>query len=221
MSYVNDKTMVFDDPHYNAITAARLGHLASLQLPIYGKSVVDLGCGIGRLSEFFALHGCNVLGLDGREDNIAQFRSFYPHLRAEVADLEGEDWLNYGKFDIVFCYGLLYHLADPFRFIRNAYQACGEMMLIETCITPSSEMICKLVAENSLDNSQALHAVGNRPSPSYVAFCLKRSGFAHVYTPIHKPMHSQFHGEGQWGLIRDIFIATKTPLANDKLSLIE
>jgi len=99
----------FDRPSYVDVTEARLAHLRSLNLPIAGKTVIDLGCGIGRLSEFFVEQGCDVFCVDGREDNIQQLKKLYPNRKTAIVDLETEDISKYGTFDIVFCYGILYH----------------------------------------------------------------------------------------------------------------
>ncbi|MGG1664130.1 class I SAM-dependent methyltransferase [Brevibacillus sp. NRS-1366] len=226
--YINVKTAVFDMQGYLEITNARLSHLASLQLQLSGKSIVDVGCGTGRLTEFLVGQGANVFGVDGREDNIQQMRIFYPHVKAEVVDLETDDLLKYGPFDIMFCYGILYHLSDPLHFIKNAEKLCSDMILIETCITDAVEPICKIVVEDGTNNSQSIHHAGSRPSPAYVIFCLKKAGFPFIYEPIEKPAHPEFHYTKQNNyeshqnghLIREIFIASKKPLDHGRLVLV-
>lgn len=226
--YINEKTAVFDVPGYLEITKARLAHLASMKLHFSGKSIIDVGCGTGRLTEFLVGQGGNVFGVDGRADNIQQLRIFYPNIRAEVVDLETDDLLKYGPFDIVFCYGILYHLSDPLHFISKAYKVCNDMMLIETCITDALEPVCKIEMEDGNNNSQSIHNAGSRPSPAYVIFCLKKAEFPFIYTPRKKPAHPDFlysrqnnYASYQNGhLIREIFIASKKPLDNDQLLLI-
>lgn len=226
--YINQNTVVFDLPGYLEITKARLDHLASMKLPLSGRSVIDVGCGTGRLTEFLRQQGANVFGVDGREDNIRQMRLFYPAVGAEVVDLETDDLLKYGPFDIVFCYGILYHLCDPLHFITNAERICGDMMLIETCITDAREPLCKLEAEDGRNYSQSIHDVGSRPSPAYVIFCLKKAGFPFVYTSKRKPAHPDFLYQKKYNyessrngrLLREIFIASRTPVKNNGLVLI-
>lgn len=226
--YINEKTTVFDVPGYLEITNARLAHLASMKIPLSGKSIIDVGCGTGRLTEFLVGQGANVFGVDGREDNIQQMQMFYPNVKAEVMDLETDDLLKYGPFDIVFCYGILYHLSDPLHFIKNAEKVCNGMILIETCITDALESVCKIVMEDGTNNSQSIHHAGSRPSPSYVIFCLKKAGFPFIYEPREKPAHPDFlytkqnnYASYQNGhLIREIFIASKKTLDNDRLVLV-
>lgn len=216
---------IFDQPYYSDITEARIQHLKSLGLPLAGKSVIDVGCGIGRLSVFFTELGCKVFCVDGRLENIQKLRKLYPSCKSAVVDLETHQILEYGDFDIVFCYGLLYHLSDPFGFLKNAYKICNEMMIIETCITDVDIPVLCLVEENQNNATQALRPIGCRPSPSYVTTCLKLCGFKYVYTPIKLPEHIQFQYkrindfsyQKNGNLIRDIFIASNKEIENSKL----
>lgn len=222
---IAEKVVAFDNPHYAGITEARLQHLESLGLTFSGKTVIDVGCGVGRLSEFFVQQGCDVFCVDGRPENIHRLKSFYPNRKAEVVDLETDEVLKYGGFDIVFCYGILYHLADTFSFLRRTYRICNEMMIIETCITDAEDMVLRLVPEDQKDVTQSLGNHGCRPSPSYVVACLRKSGFKHVYNPIHLPNHAEFQYQRSNDYsylkkgrpIRDIFIASHHPVKSQQL----
>jgi len=215
----------FDVPHYEEITRARLEHLGSLGLPVAGKRVLDLGAGIGRLAEFFVEQGCDVLCVDARPENIAKLRELYPQRKAAVVDLEKDDLRGLGEFDVVFCYGLLYHIVDVLGMLKKAAGVCKEMMLIETCIAPVHTNALFLVRENPRDVTQAMCGFGSRPSPMYVTTCLKLCGFTHLYAPRQLPRHPQFQyrllkNPGRWNpkrLTRDVFIATRQPLDNPNL----
>jgi SAM-dependent methyltransferase len=215
---------LFDQPFYRAITQARLSHMATLDLPLEGRSVIDVGCGIGRLSEFFVERGCDVFCVDGREENIELLRREYPGRRAAVVDVEGDDLLAHGQFDVFFCYGLLYHLAEPFGFIRRAAEISRELMVIETCICDADEHVSFLVRDPQ-DPTMALEEIGSRPSPAYVATALRASGFEHVYSPRHAPDHPDFQYRRLSDLsyfrdghaLRDIFVAAREPLDSPAL----
>ena len=210
---------LFDQPFYREITDARLEHLATLGLPVEGRSVIDVGCGIGRLSEFFVSRGCDVLCVDGREDNIAQLRAQYPERRAAVVDVETDELVAHGSFDVVFCYGLLYHLSDPLAFLGRAATICRELMIVETCITDSEERVLFLVDDPD-DPTMSLSRVASRPSPAYVVASLRLSGFEHVYSPIRLPRHKDFEYERRNDMshlrdgnaMRDVFVASRTAL---------
>lgn len=210
---------LFDQPFYREITEARLEHLATLGLPIEGRSVIDVGSGIGRLSEFFAARGCDVLCVDGREDNIAQLRAHYPERRAAVVDVETDELVAHGSFDVVFCYGLLYHLSDPLAFLGRAATICRELMIVETCITDSEERVLFLVDDPD-DPTMSLSRVASRPSPAYVVASLRLSGFEHVYSPVRLPRHKDFEYERRNDMshlrdgnaMRDVFVASRAAL---------
>ena len=50
----------FHSWHYLRHNARRLEHLASLQIPIRGKSVLEIGAGIGDHSSYYLDRGCTV-----------------------------------------------------------------------------------------------------------------------------------------------------------------
>ncbi len=210
---------LFDQGFYRDITAARLEHLAALDLPLAGRSVIDVGCGIGRLSEFFVERGCDVLCVDGRAENIEQLRRLYPERRAAVVDVTTDQLLEHGSFDVVFCYGLLYHLTDPLAFLRSAASICRELMIVETCITDSDQRVAFLVDDPD-DPTMALNRVASRPSPAYVATGLRLAGFEHVYSPASLPRHRDFDYTRRNDLahlrdgnvMREIFVASRREL---------
>lgn len=224
-SDVNSQAPIFDQEFYNDITDARLQHLKSLSLPFSGKSVIDVGCGIGRFSTFFEEQECDVFCADGRAENIEKLRELYPSRKCAVVDVESPDILTYGIFDVVFCYGLLYHLADPFGFIKSTSKICREMIIIETCILDAKEPVLRLVMEDQQNVTQSLHPMGCRPSASYVITCLRLSGFEYIYKPVTLPDHPQFKYKlrndysylKRGHLIRDIFIASRCKITNASL----
>src|ERR1700722_3897891 len=110
---------VFDSQDALAINRARLAHLESLGLPLSGKSVLDAGCGVGHLAQFFVERGCRTVCVDARSENIDRLRMLYPHSEAAVANVETDRLADFGVFDIVFCYGLLYHVANPVAALGN------------------------------------------------------------------------------------------------------
>ena len=66
----------------------------------------------------------NVLALEGREVNLrkARFvRELFAVKNAEFAqaNLESSDLAQFGKFDAVFCSGLMYHLPEPWKLIAQ------------------------------------------------------------------------------------------------------
>lgn len=207
------------------INQARLAHLESLGLPIAGKTVLDVGSGVGHLAQFFVSKGCRVICLDGRPENIARLRELYPNLEAYVANVETEPLERFGTFDIVFAYGLLYHLENPLAALRNMASACRELLLLETMVCDHHLPVMRIEDEVPAYD-QALKGLGHRPSPSYVVLALNRVGFPFVYAAKKPPEHIdfQFRWKSNLDLWRDghtlrcIFIASRAALHNPNLS---
>lgn len=67
-----------------------------------GESVLDLGCGYGWYTDFFARIGANAVGIDGSEKMIGIARERYPNLKFTLSDIEKPLPYTDGCFDIVF-----------------------------------------------------------------------------------------------------------------------
>jgi 2-polyprenyl-3-methyl-5-hydroxy-6-metoxy-1,4-benzoquinol methylase len=221
----NHDTSPFDAPKSIAINIARLEHLESLQLPIEGKTVLDVGCGPGHLANFFVKKGCDVLCIDGRKDNIDRLKHLYPFLKAMIVDVEKDSIENLGKFQIVFCYGLLYHLENPYSTVQKLFHVCGELLLLETIVCDYDRPLLLMETEPLMVADEALSGIACRPSPSYVTLILTLAGFPYVYSPVRFPAYPDFHFEWKNNLewhrkgnnLRCIFVASKTKLKNKHL----
>lgn len=217
-------TQTFDTSDYIEINRARMIHLASLELPVEKKRVLDVGCGVGHLAQFFVDKGCEVVCVDGRSENIDSLRSRYPGLEAHVANVEMEPLSQLGLFDIVFCYGLLYHLENPLWALRNMASVCKELLLLETIVCDHTLPLVR-IDDESVAFSQALIGVGCRPSPSYVVLAASRAGFPFIYAPKRPPEHKDFQFEWRNDLesrrdgrnLRCVFVVSRTELQNPRL----
>jgi SAM-dependent methyltransferase len=214
----------FDTPEAVAITKARLQHLDSLGLPLANRTVLDVGAGAGHLGSWFADRGCRVTSTDARPESVQRIRELHPALEARVLDVESDQVAELGVFDVVFCYGLLYHLENPLRALRNLTAVCDDLMLIETQICDSPLPVTRLEDEYK-SASQALRGIAQRPSPSYLSMALNRLGFAHVYTAAEPPEHPDYRfglrgdlattRDGH--LLRGVYIASRRPIDNPRL----
>jgi SAM-dependent methyltransferase len=215
---------IFDCPPSVDINAARMKHLDSLGLPLRGTSVLDAGCGVGHLASYFLKIGCDVTCVDGRQENIDRLRQLYPAARVGVFDVQTDSLKPLGSFDVVFSYGLLYHLESPVAALRNMASVCEQILLLETQICDHVLPVLRIEAEPA-SADQALRGLGGRPSPSFIVTVLRNIGFRNVYAPRTPPAHAdfQFHwrGMGATGAggrsFRCVFIASRDPLANEKL----
>src|SRR4051794_35479336 len=97
---VSPEQAVFLTPEALAINEARLCHLASLGLDLAGKTVLEVGGGIGLHTCFFESLGCKVTFTDGRPENVAEVKRRYPHRTTAQLDLDQEtDITRLGSFD--------------------------------------------------------------------------------------------------------------------------
>jgi SAM-dependent methyltransferase len=207
----------FDTDAANELNVARLAHLASLNLPLDGRSVLEVGPGVGRLTGFFLERGCSVVATEARSENLEELRRRMPAVDAREADVE-ESLLHLGSFDVVFCYGLLYHLESPLRALRNMAAVCTDLVLIETMVCDARLPVLRLEDETTSVN-QALRGLAHRPSPSYLALALNRIGFDHVYAATDPPDHPDYRftwvdnmdTARDGALLRGVFVASRTP----------
>lgn len=213
-------------PHYQRINQRRLEHLGSLGLALAGKRVLELGCGVGDLTGFFVDRGCRVHAIDGREENLAVLRGQWAGrggVTCGVKNLDEPGEFSGEPFDVVFCYGLLYHLEHPTRMLDFASRACGPkgVLLLETCVSFGDGVEVNPVAEDAASESQAVGGLGCRPTRPWVMARL-RERFAQVYVPRTQPAHEQFPTDwrsaakpGQ--LSRAVFVASRQAISNPNL----
>ncbi|MBR9727222.1 bifunctional 2-polyprenyl-6-hydroxyphenol methylase/3-demethylubiquinol 3-O-methyltransferase UbiG [Shewanella intestini] len=106
----------------------RLNYIDRTSGGIFGKQVLDVGCGGGILAESMAKIGANVTGLDmGNEPlEVAKLHA----LEAEVAltylknTAEQHRDEHTAQYDVVTCMEMLEHVPDP----QSVIQACCDMV---------------------------------------------------------------------------------------------
>lgn len=213
---------VFTSADAVSINLARMEHLSSLNLNLAGKKILEVGAGIGLLGEFFEKHGCDLTATDSRPENIAELKKRYPHRKAFVLDLEKDiDPRQVGMFDVVFCYGLLYHLSDPEKALRSLSNVCRDMILLETCVTPGNNSAVNVTGERGDVVNQASSHYGCRPTRPFIMDCLRRY-YGHAYITKSQPRHPDF--DTDWTktlpnkLHRSVFIGSTNIISNQLLT---
>lgn len=212
----------FRSDHYTRINQRRLEHLATLGLVKPGMRVLELGAGIGDLTPFFLDRGCEVTLVEGRDENIAICRERYaddPRVDVHQIDLDASDDFAAGgaPWDLVFAYGVLYHLARPGEAIERMARWTGGLLLLETCVTASNAHDTNPVDEDASFASQALHGRGCRPTRAWVLERLA-SAFPHAYAVRTQPNHDEFPTDwsspepSETGLHRAVFVASRAAL---------
>ena len=209
--------------HALQLNARRLEHLASLGLALRERSVLEVGAGVGDLTDFFLDRGCVVRTTDARRNQVAILaRRFAHHPLATVAalDLDPPPGDPLEDHEVVFCYGVLYHLSDPAAALDYLSAGCRDLLLLDTIVGPDDIEGPNLVDEDPAAAGAAVSGRGSRPSRSWVHTQLQ-TRFAHVYVPISQPNHFEYPVD--WSRPspfprRAIFVASRRPLSTPQLS---
>jgi hypothetical protein len=212
----------FRSTEYLRHNQRRQEHLASLGLPLAGKTVLETGAGIGDHSTFFLDRGCPMVISDGRPANVAYLKKRFPLQRVELLDLDAPPGFQ-APSQIVYCYGTLYHLAKPAEALEYLSKNCQELLLLETCVSFGAQEEMNPVREPRHQVSQAVSGYGCRPTRAWIYSQLKKH-FSYVYLPASQPWHEQFptnwteSAAADGRLTRAVFIASRTPVENPNLS---
>jgi SAM-dependent methyltransferase len=211
---------IFDQSHYDVLNAARDATVDGILPDLIGrlglKTALDLGCGLGHYAEILHKYGLDVLAVDGRAENVEEARRRYPYLKFQVADAQDPALTNFGKFDLVFCFGLLYHLENPFRVIRGIEKLAVKLTLIEGIVYPSPEPVMVLMDENH-GADQGLNFMAFYPSETCLVKMLRRAGFLECYTPNRMPNHPEYQVGGNGFRRRTVLAASKVPVNSASL----
>ncbi len=200
----------------------RLEHLASLGLALAHKSVLEIGAGVGDHSTFYLDRECSVLITEGRYENLAQLQIRYVNEpKARVKFLDVDQPFNLAQqFEVVHCYGLLYHLNNPLNAIKQLAEHTEGLLILETCVSYGNEAEINPVNEDHLDVTQALHGLGCRPTRPWIWEQLT-ANFPYVYSTVTQPAHKEF--PLLWDitlenttLTRAVFIASRFDLSANK-----
>lgn len=209
--------------------------------PISNLRVLDLACLEGLYGIELARHGAEVVGIEGREANAVKARFAQDVLALDNITFVQDDVRNlsvekYGRFDVVLCLGILYHLDAPdvFHFVERISDVCQRLTVLDTHVgirankshtyqgqeyhgwsytehlpeSTTEERLKSLRA--SLDNEKSFWLT--RPS---LFNLLSRAGFTSVYTCQNPSVLTQW-------LNRDTLVAVKgvrqelfsTPIVN-------
>jgi 2-polyprenyl-3-methyl-5-hydroxy-6-metoxy-1,4-benzoquinol methylase len=126
---------VFDRARSSAINKARQdrikGVLNELRTVSPIKTAVDLGCGVGIFSKFLTDLGMEVVGVEGRLENITEAQRRYPTIKFNQWDVEDPAIANLlirsgAVHWVVIPPGESVQGAEEYRQIGGAVYHCGE-----------------------------------------------------------------------------------------------
>lgn len=210
------KGFVFDRPHYRALDHARIEFLRNL-LPEWKRelqlnSALDVGCGVGHFSAMLHQFGFEVNAFEGRAENAEEARCRVTGLKVHVGEVEDISTFGIGSFDLVLALGLLYHLENPFRVIRQLRAMTRQLLVVESmCVDDPNPVLC--LRDEGHDEDQGLRYVAFYPSEACLTKMLYRAGFPFVYRFLKLPNHPDFSGRIGKRRVRTMLAASTQALS--------
>lgn len=205
----------FDQREYRKLIEARgetIRRVVSRLKPALGLSnAVDAGCGVGFFSRTLAECGLDVSGFDARAKNVDEARRRFPGVPFECADVEDRAVSRMGRFDLVLCFGLLYHLENPLQAIRNLRAITEKCLLLESMCMPEKRCAL-LLRQEPRQNDQSLKELACCPSEGGLVKMLYRAGFAGVYRVTPLPDHDDFRETAEHAQRRTVLLASSVPI---------
>jgi tRNA (mo5U34)-methyltransferase len=206
---------IFDAKHYEALNASRGAVVSTLLSELMGplslQTAVDVGCGLGYFSGLLKSLNLDVTGVDGRRQNVEEAERRFPGIDFKHCDAQDTALRALGKFDLVLCFGLLYHLENPLLTVRHLRSMATKLLLVEGVIFPGEEPIMALVDEGATED-QGLNHFAFYPTEACLVKMLYRSGFPNVYALVSQPNHPEYHSEKSSRRIRTVLAASLEPL---------
>ncbi|KGD82882.1 3-demethylubiquinone-9 3-methyltransferase [Pantoea sp. PNA 14-12] len=124
------------------INPLRLGYIAQHSHGLFGKKVLDVGCGGGILAESMAREGAIVTGLDmGAEPlEVARLHALESGVTLDYVQQTVEEHASQhaGQYDVVTCMEMLEHVPDP----RSVVHACAQL------VKPGGEVFFSTINRN-------------------------------------------------------------------------
>lgn len=205
----------FDRLHYQQLIHARGETIRSVIARITPvlelKTALDAGAGVGFFAQTLQECGLNVCGFDGRAENVVKARKRFPQIPFERADIQDRSILDLGNFDLVLCFGLLYHLENPLLAIRNLRALTRKCLLLESMCIPDDKP-SMLLREEPNEDDQSLTDVAYYPSEGSLIKMLYRAGFAFVYRLLLLPDHDDFRETAEHRRKRTVLFASEVPI---------
>jgi SAM-dependent methyltransferase len=208
---------IFDIKVYEELNAARGAVVSELVSELKESlglgSAVDVACGAGYFSGLLRSLGLNVTGADGRQQNVDDSQSRNQGIPFKRFDAEDPGIRSLGKFDLVFCFGLLYHLENPLLAIRHLHALTEKLLLVEGVIYPGDEPVMGLINETPSDD-QGLNYFAFYPTEACLEKMLYCAGFAHVYKFAVMPDHPGYHKRKGLPRTRTMLAASHKPISS-------
>lgn len=173
-------------PHVYTPGLVKVENLRNLYLfdsiSFENKSVLDVGCWDGYFSFESELKGASeVVSLDnpkfrwGGMDGYNFLHQFYKSkakfVLGNVYNLR--ESLGEKRFDIILCYGVLYHLSDPLLALVNLFEYSKEYLILEGIFFESNERKLELIECGFANDASNIYKM----SSGYINYVSQLYGF--------------------------------------------
>lgn len=175
----------FRTERYHALNKARWDHFLAMGIPIEGKTVFEPGAGIGDQTQWLLDQGAHQIYVnEGREENVGIIRDrFSDQPRVFVIHGDLESCLAFPEFDfdvdLIFCYGVYYHLREDYPGFTIMRQLAGKGSMIAFDYLAGNDAEVSYGYDNP---STSISQFGFRPRPETMVLALK-AWWEFVYAP--------------------------------------
>ncbi len=115
------------------------------------KKLLDIASLESMFAIEFAMEGLDVTSIEGRESNLEKGRFAAKALGLDNVAFHLDDVNNitpekYGKFDVILCMGILYHISKEkyTRFLEQVTQCCEDLLIIDTFVAMRGREVVEL-----------------------------------------------------------------------------
>jgi len=171
------------------------------------NTALDVACGVGHFSALLQESGFKVVAVEGRAYNAEEARQRVPGLMVHLGDVEELNSLGLQPCDLVFCLGLIYHLENPLRTIRQLRGLTNKLMVVESMCVDDPLPRLELRDEGPSED-QGLRHLAFYPSEICLIKMLYRAGFTFVYRFAHLPDHPDFYANRMRRRTRTMLVAS-------------
>lgn len=121
------------------------------------KTCLDLGTWDGYYAfEMERLGAKRVVAMDDpdlRWGGMDGFNFLHKYFNSQVVFRKGNIYnMPNEVFDIILCYGIHYHVNDPYTLLTNCFQVCGEFIIIEGLFFEDSRLLLELLPAGTVRN---------------------------------------------------------------------
>jgi SAM-dependent methyltransferase len=213
------------------------------QKSISKSRILDLGCSDGQFSIEFALQGAETVGVEAREANIRKAIFSKEVLNLSNLEFRQDDIRkisveSYGRFDVIVCSGVFYHLPafEAIKLVKTMYEMVDRLLVLDVRVAlgPDERVVYEndeywgtIFREHPEDATteekakRLFYSIDNTTSfwftrPSLINM-LSKTGFSSVYE-CFAPAHMNFGKPGIHHRDHLTFVALKGEMCKLKTS---